>query len=262
MLACLDLDLKSQIVIDFEHCRMEKLGLEVRWTTRSCDYAPCAALPSAADTIYKPRPGRWKAKAVFMYRHLLLVSITLLWPFSAGLTTASAIAPPEDIIAPLYQTRAELILNLTRNGSLFNETLAHLQNFISYRVPNSPATLLFHSFGSTIPSDQLVQCIALAVDATSNFIRQGRGPTPIRMGYFKYIREYMNHDEIEIVVADFRESGRAMIYFELFDVVRGIGEFMIQRQHTQELDFEADFDGRGYLGTGHVEYKPFPTSTS
>ena len=236
---------------------------EVHWTTRSCDYAPCAALPSAAETIYKPQPGRWKFKAVFMYRQLILVSITLLWLLSAGLTTtAPTIAPLEGIVAPLHQTPAVSTLNLTRKGSFFNETLTHLQNFISYRVPNSPATLLFHSFGSTIPSDQLVQCIALAVDATSNFIRQGRGPTPIRMGYFKYIREYVNHDEIEIVVADFRESGRAMIYFELFDVVRGIGEFMIQRQHTQELDFEADFDGRGYLGTGHIEYKPYQRSTS
>ena len=82
------------------------------------------------------------------------------------------------------------------------------------------------------------------------------------MGYFKYEREYVNHDEVELVVADFRESGRAMNYFDLFDVVRGIGEFMIQRHHTQELDFEAEFQGRGYLGTGHIEYKPYQTSTS
>ena len=193
-----------------------------------------------------------------MYRHLTLLSITLLWSLCACLTTTA----PDVTIAPLYRTPAESTLNLTRKGSLFNETFTHLQNFISYRVPRSSATLLFHSLGSTIPSEELVECIALAVDATSNFVRQGRGPTPIRLGYFKYIREFLNGAEIEIVVADFRESGRAMIYFELFDVVRGIGEFMIQRQHTQEWDFEADFDGRGYLGTGHVGYKPSPTSTS
>ena len=87
-----------------------------------------------------------------MYRHLILVSITLLWLLSAGLTRTA----PEDIIPPLDQTPAELTLNLTRKGSLFNETLTHLQNFISYRVPNSPATLLVHSLGSPIPSDQLV----------------------------------------------------------------------------------------------------------
>ena len=40
MQACLDLDLKSQIVIDFEHCRMEKVSLEVHRTMRSSDYAP------------------------------------------------------------------------------------------------------------------------------------------------------------------------------------------------------------------------------
>ena len=218
----------------------------------------CAALPSAAETIYKPRPGRWKVKAVFMYRQLTFVSITLLWSLFACLTTTA----PEVNIAPLHQTPAESTLNLTRKGSLFNETLTHLQNFISYRVPRSSATLLFHSLGSSIPSEQLVECIALAVDATSNFIKQGRGPTPIRLGYFKYIREFLNGDEIEIVVADFRESGRALTYFELFDVVRGIGEFMIQQGHTQEWDFEADFDGRGYLGTGHISYQPSKTSTS
>ena len=257
MLACRNLDL-SQTAVDFEHCRMKNLVLEVHWTKRSCDYAPCAALPSSAETIYNPRPGRWKINALFMYRHLSLVSITLLWLLSPGLATTA----PEDIVAPLHQSPAELTLNLTHNGSLLNETLTHLQNFISYRVPNSPATLLFHSLGSSIPLDQIAQFIASAVHATSNLIKEGRGPTPIRLGYFKYIREYLTHDEIEIIIADFRESGRAMTYFELFDVVRGIGDFMIQQEHFQELDFEAEFDGRGYLGTGHVEYKPFRTSTS
>lgn len=193
-----------------------------------------------------------------MHRQLTLVSITLLWSLFACLTTTA----PEANLAPLHQTPAGSTLNLTRKGSLFNETFAHPQNFISFRVPRSSATLEFHSLGSPIPSEEFVECIALAVDATSSFIQRGEGQTPIRMGYYKYECLYTNHDEIEIVVADFRESGRAMTYHDLFDVVRGIGEFMIQQGDTYEWDFEADFDRRGYLGTGHVSYRPSQTSTS
>ena len=199
-----------------------------------------------------------------MYRHLILVSITFLWPLSPGLAmTTPGIAAPEKIIAPLNQSLTESALNLTHKGFLFNETLTHQQNYISYRVPNSLATLMFHSLGSPIPTNELLQCIAFAVSATHAFIMQGRGLDPISTGFFQFTHEYLNDDEVEIVVADFREIGRAMTYFELLDVVRGIGEFMIRPgQESQELSFEAEFEGRGYLGTGHVGFKPSPTSTS
>lgn len=177
--------------------------------------------------------------------------------------TTPGIAAPENIIAPLNQSLTESALNLTHKGFLFNETLTHQQNYISYRVPNSPATLLFHSLGSPIPTNELLQCIGFAVSATHSLIMEGRGLDPISAGFFKYTREYLNDDEVEIVVADFREIGRAMTYFELFDVVRGVGEFMIRPgQESQELRFEAEFEVRGYLGTGHVGFNPSPTSTS
>lgn len=54
-----------------------------------------------------------------------------------------------------------------------------------------------------------------------------------------------------------------MTYNALFDVVRGVGEFMIVPGHkTQEVEFEAEIQGLGYVGTGHVDYKPAEVSTS
>ena len=60
-----------------------------------------------------------------------------------------------------------------------------------------------------------------------------------------------------IIVADFRESGRPMTYYDLRDVLTGIGEFMTEPdQEVRALTYEVDVDGKGYVGTGHVDYEP------
>ena len=54
-----------------------------------------------------------------------------------------------------------------------------------------------------------------------------------------------------------------MTNFILFDVVSGVGQFMISPgQEARELEFEVDVDGVGYVGTGHVFYKKAAAPTS
>ncbi|KAL9126910.1 MAG: hypothetical protein Q9175_007836 [Cornicularia normoerica] len=204
-----------------------------------------------------------RVQVIFMYRHLILVPITLLGLFFHPLTTiALAIAPQGNAITALNRTQGESTLNLTLSEGLLNESLTPLQNFISYRVPHSPTTLLFHSFGTPIPIDELLQSITLAVGVIIKTIGEGRGRTPFATGFFSYTHEFLNHDEVEIIVGDFRETGRPMTNYALFDVIRGVGEFMIMPgQKTRVLQFEAEVQGLGYVGTGHVDYTPCQTST-
>lgn len=199
-----------------------------------------------------------------MYRHRALVSATLLWLLFHTLTKgALAVAPHGSATTALNQTQGESILNLTLSEGHLNETLMPSQNFISYRIPDSPTTLLLHSFGPRIPVDELLQTVALAVGVCFRFISEGRGRAPIADGFFMYTHVFLNHDEIEIIVADFREIGRPMTYLALFDVLRGVGEFMIMPgQKAQELQFEVEIQETGYVGTGHVDYKRDATSAS
>ncbi len=174
-----------------------------------------------------------------------------------------AIAHPGTTVTASNQTQAESFLNLTLSKGHLNETPTPFQNFISYRVPDSPTTLIFHSFGSTIPANKLVQTMALALSVTVRSIGEGRGRLPIPNGLFQYTHEFLDRNEIEIFVGDFREIGRPMTYLALFDALRGVGEFMIMPgQKPQELEFEVEIQETGYVGTGHVDYRSVETSAS
>ena len=49
-----------------------------------------------------------------------------------------------------------------------------------------------------------------------------------------------------------------MTYFDLRDVLSGIGDFMTEPERVVcALSYEVDVDGKGYVGTGHVDYEPF-----
>ena len=196
---------------------------------------------------------------VFMYRHLALFWLL----FHVLTTTALAIVSRATIITIFNQTQGESTINLTNSESLLNEAIAPTQNFISYRVPHSPTTLLFHGFGPRIPLNELLQTVGFAVTIALKYIGEGRGRTPIVNGFFVYEHEFVNRDEVQITIGDFREIGRSLTYYALYDVMRGIGEFMVlPGQRTQELEFEVEVQGIGYVGTGHVDYKPAATSTS
>lgn len=184
--------------------------------------------------------------------------------FCALTTPAVATASHGTIVTPNNQTRGKSTLNLTPSGFLLNETLTPSQNYIIYRVPNSQTTLLIHHLGPLIPVEEILRSIAFAVRIFYTNIREGRGHEPIaHHGYFKYKHEFLNHDEVGITVADSREIGKVMTNFILFDVVSGVGQFMISPgQEARELEFEVDVDGVGYVGTGHVFYKKAAAPTS
>lgn len=192
------------------------------------------------------------------------ISAILLWLLlQTFMKVVLAIVPPGTTVTASNQTQAESFLNLTLSKGHLDETSTPLQNFISYHVPDSPTTLIFHSFGSTIPVNKLVQTMALALSVTVRSISEGRGRFPIPNGLFQYTHEFLDRNEIEIFVGDFREIGRPMSYLALFDVLRGVGEFMIMPgQKPQELEFEVEIQETGYVGTGHVDYRSVATSAS
>lgn len=256
----------SKITASFERCRKKTLAVEADWMTQLSAYAyPHAALRIIVEPIPNLISDLGKSHIVFMYHRQTLVSLLRLWMLVRTFTTSAlAIASQGTVLTATNQTHGKPNPNLTNSKYLINDTLTPPQNFISYHVPNSPTTLLLHHLGPTIPLVELLQTVALAVEIIYKGIGEGRGRTPIaNHGYFDYSHEFLNHDEIEIIVADFREMGKAMSYYVLFDVVRGAGQFMISpEQHPRELDFEVEVEEVGYVGTGHVSYKKVETSAS
>ncbi len=193
---------------------------------------------------------------VFMYRRMLFVLVTLACPsFHACNVHALAIAPQGSIITAINQTSSLSALNLTLPQGLVNETLTPLQHLVPYHVPHSPTTLLFHSFGPPIPTDEMLRAVAFAVGIAFDNIAEKRGKAPIAAGHFVYTHEFLNKNVIEFSIADFREIGLPMNYYILRDTLRGIGEFVLFRKRVaQEMSFEVEVKDVGYLGTGHVEY--------
>ena len=55
-----------------------------------------------------------------------------------------------------------------------------------------------------------------------------------------------------------------MTYYNLRDVLSGIGDFMTEpgEENVRALSYEVDVDGKGYVGTGHVGYEPVVGSGS
>ena len=69
--------------------------------------------------------------------------------------------------------------------------------------------------------------------------------------------------QVVLTVTDFREIGRTMTYYTLCEVLRGIGEFTLaQGPPAREVSFEVEVEKLGYLGTGHVDYRPIPPEPS
>lgn len=121
---------------------------------------------------------------------------------------------------------------------------------------------MLHAFGAAIPTNEILRTVALAVSIAYDRIDECGGEVLIAKGIFVYSHTFINRDEIILTVSDFRETGGPMTYFNLRDVLRGVGEFFLGRRGAQELQFEVDVEGMGYRGTGHVDYKPARPSTS
>ena len=193
-----------------------------------------------------------------MHHHLAAVLVFRLWfAFHTLKVDALATAPQGSITTAVNQTESPSTLNLILPHSLLNET------FIPYHVPNSPTSLMFHGFGPAFPPDELLRAVAFAVGIAYDEVADQGGIARIIGGHFMYNHEFLNRKEVEIAVADFREIGLPMTYFILVDVLRGIGEFVVLRGRVaHEVQFEVEVKGLGHLGSGHVEYKSAPPSTS
>lgn len=125
---------------------------------------------------------------------------------------------------------------------------------IPFRVKNSPVTLLFHSFGPAIPLSMFLQSVSLALAAIFKSIIS-KGTDPIRLGLFISTHVLPSGDNVTISVADFREAGKPMTYFMLRDTLTGIGNFVSEEKHgASTLSYEIEVEGKGYVGTGHVDF--------
>ena len=138
-----------------------------------------------------------------------------------------------------------------------NTTLISPQGLTPYHVKGSATTLFFHSFGAKIPSSYLLQCLSLSLTLVFEAILHGKGKDPIANGLFVHTHVMPNEYMVTITVADFRESGKSIDYSSLKDTLSGIGDFVTEpRQGVTTLSYEVEVDGRGYVGTGHVDYEP------
>lgn len=121
---------------------------------------------------------------------------------------------------------------------------------------------MLHGFGPTIPTDEILRAVALAVGIAFDKIVECGGEVLMTKGIFVYSHVFTNRDEIILSVSDFRETGGSMTYYNLRDALRGVGEFFLGRRRAQELQFEVNVEDQGYRGTGHIDYKPARRSSS
>lgn len=146
-------------------------------------------------------------------------------------------------------------------GPQSNTTLIPPQGLIPYRVRGSSTTLFFHSFGITIPSSYMLQCLSLSLTLILQVTLDGRGKDLISNGYFNHTHLMRNGAKVAVVVGDFREVGRPMDYYNVRDMLSGIGDFVTEPDRgITTLSYEIEVDNKGYVGTGHVDYEPAPSS--
>lgn len=198
-----------------------------------------------------------------MHYHLAIVLRIPLWLLVYTYTIdALAIAPQGSISTEVHQSDSSSTFNLTYPPSLRNHTVTSPESYIPYHVSKSPVILMFHGFGPTIPYDDILRAVALAIGIAFDKIDQRGGDNLMTKGFFSYTHVTIKRDAITLSVADFRETGKPMTYYNLRDALRGVGEFFLMRKKGQELQFEIDVEHEGYRGTGHVEYKPAKRSMS
>lgn len=87
--------------------------------------------------------------------------------------------------------------------------------------------------------------------------REGKGRDLIENGFFTHRHVLPNGDNVTITIVDFRESERPMTYLNVRDVLTGIGDFMTEPgRGVSVCSYEVEVEGKGYVGTGHVDYDP------
>ena len=213
----------------------------------------------------------------FFLRYTLFALFQLLHRFDTS--TAFAITRPQSSLnrtiedarsqqqpPNVYVTDAQNFTNAAFNSSPLlptNQSMNAFSDIIKYKIPSTPTTLYFHSFGPVVPNGEILSTIAEAIAICLRYVVSGRGTKPITMGYFLYTHLFLNNDEVDFSVADHREDGRPMEYYILADVLRGISEYMKDPNHDwTEVSFEVEVKKRGVVGSGHLERRAAPTSAA
>ena len=209
--------------------------------------------------------GLQRIQAVLMLLILACSTPTGL-VFSSPLNTAKATfgaALSTQLPFDLFLTSSTTITNATLSAARFAQpNVTKLSTFVPYKVNNTPVTLEFHSFGSTLPPTEVIFTIAPALSRVLRHCIMGRGGNPILLGYFRYTHKFDSGDMTRFSVGDFREMGRPPIAWEvLADVLKGVADFMKQPdERYTEVSFEVELEGLGYVGSGRFELVSSPSS--
>ena len=136
-----------------------------------------------------------------------------------------------------------------------NTTPTNPSGLIPFRVNDGPVTLLLHSFGPSIPLSMFLHSVSLALAVVFQSTIKGKGRDPIKNGLFISTHIMPTGDNVTISVADFREAGKPMTYLMLRDTLTGIGNFVSEKKYgATTLSYEIEVEGKGYVGTGHVDF--------
>ena len=183
----------------------------------------------------------------------------LCWlPYIALLPTSEA--SPLKLSDGGISRRSNLSIPLASQATTtFNQT----NDYVIYRVKDTPTTLELHHFGSRMPGMKVIRMFAVAV-AEIQVVTLTKGDEEMEFGHFIYSQ--VNRDDRDVIaltVNDFREIHRPLIYSRLLDVAMGIPQYMIEQNMYRELSFEIVVDGSGYVATGYLSYGPWtpPSST-
>ena len=203
---------------------------------------------------------------------LMLLNLACSTPtdlgFSSPLNTAKATlgaALSSQLPFDLFLTSSTIITNAPLSAAPFarrRPNITELSTYVPYKVNNTPVTLEFHSFGSTLPPTEVIFTIAPALSTVLRHCIMGRGGNPIRLGYFQYTHKFDSGDITRYSVGDFREMGQLPMTWEvLADTLKGIADFMKQPdERYSEVSFEVEQEGSGYVGSGSFELVSSPSS--
>ena len=163
----------------------------------------------------------------------------------------------------LFLTSSTTITNTTLSAARFAQpNVTKLSTFVPYKVNNTPITLEFHSFGSTLPPTEVIFTIAPALSRVLRQCIMGRGSNPILLGHFRYTHKFESGNITRFSVGDFREMGRPPIAWDvLADILKGVADFMKQPdERYSEVNFEVEQEALGYVGSGSFELVSSPST--
>jgi len=143
------------------------------------------------------------------------------------------------------------------NGTLTMPNLIDGSSSIPYNIPNTKDYLDFNTFGSSIPSSNLLEFLPFILRDISEFV-QGLPDALIPRN------RYVHDDESGISIAILPSTFHQMTWLQLDKILTGLMCFVTGvnpqrggdlRTHFQALEFNIIMQGQGYIGTGILGYK-------